>query len=680
MPVEASDGHLLGTFAVYSNEPGEPSESELALLAENATLVAIALEREESEAAAQRHLAGQQLIAETSTGLLNQSEDALSEDASFGEAGGDDQGEACFVEALRRTAEFAGADRCSLWTIHPEERAATLRACWPRRAAGALGRTYPLDQLPWLAGLHLSGQTYWVDDVDKLPPEAHQDRNRLEQAGIGAIYCTPVLVGGRLRAGLRLERLGQSHRWDDELAAVAKVVGELLATTLERRESDRLLRHQALHDALTGLPNRHALRERLVERLAPSSVSTAAALYYVDLDDFKRVNDTLGHGAGDQVLIEAARRLRSRAGRGATVARVGGDEFVVLTPIAADASPFPLARRLVEDFEASIDVQGRQFATACSVGVALAPRDGSSPDAILRAADLALHAAKARGGNRWEAYDQSLEVSYSDRLGLERELRTATDRAEFRLAYQPMVGPISGRVIAAEALLRWQHPTRGLLAPGSFMAVAEETGSLLAIGRWTFETACAEAMRWDASGSAPKIAVNLSARELQSPELARFVRRMLDRTGLAAERLEIEITETVALADLERSRRDLLELKRIGLSIALDDFGTGYASLTYLQKLPIDTLKLDGGFTRDLGQRETDAIVRSVIGLAHDLGMSVVAECVERPEQAAFLADAGCDGLQGYLIGRPMSGEELGDRLTRGPRDGVGAESDGSQS
>jgi diguanylate cyclase (GGDEF)-like protein len=656
MPVEASDGRLLGTFAVYSPEVGGPTAGELGLLAENATLVAIALEREEAEEAAQRHLAGQRLIAETSTALLNQSDEA-----PHGETG-EDLSQRCFVEALRRTAEFAGADRCSLWTIQPEEHAATLRAFWPPRAGSSLGKTYSLDALPWLARLYL-GQMYWVDDVRLLPPEARADREAFERAGIGAIYCTPVFVRGRLRAGLRLDRMGASQHWDAELAAVAKVVGELLATSLERREGDRRLRHQARHDALTGLPNRYALRDSLDERLAHGSTMSSVALYYVDLDDFKRVNDMLGHGAGDEVLIEAARRLRERGGPGATVARVGGDEFVLVTPSSVDASPFPLARRLVEDFEAPIEVHGRKLATSCSVGVALAPRDGGTPDAILRAADLALHAAKARGGNRWEIYDRSLEVSHTDRLGLERELRAATGRAEFRLAYQPVIGPLSGRVMAAEALLRWQHPTRGLLAPGAFLSVAEESGSLLGIGRWAFETACAEAMRWDTTKSAPKIAVNLSARELQSPDFGQFVERTLDRIGLAPERLEIEITETVALADLERSRRDLLELKRIGLSIALDDFGTGYASLTYLQKLPIDTLKLDGGFTRDLGQRETNAIVRSVVDLAHDLGISVVAEGVERPDQASFLSDAGCDGLQGYLMGRPMSGEDLRLRL-----------------
>ena len=654
-PVESSDGRLLGTFALYSHTPIDESAVDLEMVQRNARLVAIAVERQEGEEQRARHTVGQRLIAETSARLLNL------EDRQIDEA---------MREILARTADFTGADRVQLWTYQskPATNAwgtATVRAAWARPGirSPALAKTFELGDLPWVSEMVHDGRTCMVERLSDLEVRgATEDARRMREAGVSAFFCAPVWSRGELSAGLRLDCFGRDHAWDSETVAMARVVGELLATALERRATDARIRHQALHDALTGLPNRYLLRERLARDLAGVNPAPQV-LFFVDVDRFKIVNDSLGHAAGDLVLSTVAERLRLAAGDGAMVARVGGDEFVVLSPIAA-APPSVQAARLVESLELPIEVLGRRLDTSVSVGGALAPQHGTTPDAILGSADLALYAAKSGGGNRWLMYDQALEARYADRLGVERGLAEAVERGELELRYQPIVEPLAGTVERVEALLRWRHPERGLLAPAAFLSIAEETGFILPIGRWVLETACHEAASWKLpDGSRPRLAVNLSARQIHSHGFARFIAATLEKAGLPPSALEVEITESVALSDLERSRLELLEFKRLGIAVALDDFGTGYASLNYLQRLPIDTLKLDGTFTRGLGQRETDTIVRAVIDLAHELGMHVIAEGVERRDQAEFLTGVGCDGLQGYLVGAPLDAEGIRARI-----------------
>jgi diguanylate cyclase (GGDEF)-like protein len=454
------------------------------------------------------------------------------------------------------------------------------------------------------------------------------------------------------------------------LLLVRGLVVTLLVTALvevlqrRRREAQALeLSHQALHDALTGLPNRLLVAERLEQALERSARSgSEVAVLFVDLDHFKVINDSLGHAAGDELLVIAAERLRRTVRSDDVVARFGGDEFVVVCEDEAAAfEASVLAERITSVLREPVLVHGEEVFLSASVGIATS--DGAcSPESLLRDADAAMYRAKEMGRDRCEFFDATMRTEATERLEIQSALHRAIERDELLVYYQPVVDLTSGAVAGLEALVRWDHPQHGLVSPASFIPVAEETGLIVPIGAWVLDQTSAQLAQWRRHdwGRSLTASVNLSARQLRQPDLIPALMATLLSSGMEPSALCLELTETTFMEDADSHREALAGVKRLGLALAIDDFGTGYSSLTYLKRFPVSVLKIDQAFVRGLGDDAADtAIVKSVIDLAHALGLVVVAEGVETADQVAHLRRLGCDLAQGYFFARPQPAADI---------------------
>jgi diguanylate cyclase (GGDEF)-like protein/PAS domain S-box-containing protein len=444
-----------------------------------------------------------------------------------------------------------------------------------------------------------------------------------------------------------------------------QAVADILAGVHDRRESERRIRHQALHDPLTGLPNRALLRDRLEHALSRAArTGGQVGAIYVDLDQFKVINDSLGHETGDALLGLVAPRLASELRSADTLARLGGDEFVVLCDDVEDpAGPLRLAQRLVALFEEPFDVDGDELFVGASAGVALSG-PGATPRSLLRDADAAMYQAKALGRGRCELFDDELRRQVVGRLRIETSLRNALPAGELRLVFQPIVDLYTGETVATETLLRWQSAEHGFVSPADFIPVAEDTGQIVPIGAWVLAEACRSAAAWRAAGSTAGVSVNLSPRQLAQPDLVAHVEQVLAETGLAPGALTLEITESTLLGGGERPLQALCDLKDLGIRLALDDFGTGYSSLAYLTRLPLDELKLDRAFVARLepGSQETE-VTAAIMEMASAMHLQVVAEGVETPEHLEMLQALGCPLGQGFYFSRPLPPAELAQHL-----------------
>ncbi len=422
----------------------------------------------------------------------------------------------------------------------------------------------------------------------------------------------------------------------------------------ERRQSEARMRYLAYHDGLTGLPNRLMLDERLPHALeAAHRHGHGVAVLCLDLDRFKPVNDLLGHAAGDQLLVEVAARLSGMLRAGDTLARLGGDEFaIVLAVLDEPGSSAALARRIVDGLSQPFDIAGRQVSIGGSVGIALSPSDGTDSETLLRLADIAMYRAKEEGRGGYRLFEAAMDEQLRNRRTLEIDLHRAIEAGEMELHYQPIVACTSGVLLGFEALVRWNHPSRGRVAPSDFIPLAEECGMIVPLGLWVLETACREASCWVLP---LRVAVNMSPAQFRHPDLSQQVGAILAASGLAPGRLEIEVTEGFLIDDPDRALTILSEIKDKGVRIALDDFGTGYSSLSYLQRFPFDKIKIDRSFVQGLGRDgQADAIVRAVIAMAGSLNLTVTAEGVETREQLSVLQAHICDQVQGFLTGRPL--------------------------
>ena len=430
----------------------------------------------------------------------------------------------------------------------------------------------------------------------------------------------------------------------------------------EIREQEAQIGFVTSHDLTTGLPNRALFGDRLAHALQRAHRHAGRlALLFIDLDRFKHVNDSLGHAAGDQLLCEAAIRIGRLVAEEHTFARVGGDEFAVLLEDARPQEVSLLAERIVGAFSQPIALGGHSIVITASVGLALHPDDGSDPDTLIKHAELAMYEAKNSGRNTWRYFAPQLGEAASRRLLLESALRQAAGKGELLLHYQPQYELADGRLVGLEALVRWQHPEQGLVPPAMFIGIAEEIGIIEQIDAWVLDEACRQLAAWDRSGlRVPRVSVNLSALELESAGLVERVGAVVARHGLGADRLELEVTESVIMRDPVTAEHALAGLKALGVQLAVDDFGTGYSSLAYLKRLPIDRLKIDRSFVQDIGSSASDeSIVRAIIALADSLGLETVAEGVETVEHAGFLRAEGCRMGQGYLFARPLPVDEL---------------------
>jgi len=457
---------------------------------------------------------------------------------------------------------------------------------------------------------------------------------------------------------------------------LVQLMGVLVSSAIERGHSRARLKHLAYNDQLTALPNRAWFVERLRDELVLArAAKMRVAVMFLDLDRFKDINDSLGHALGDRMLRMIGDRLTTVVGSDGLVARMGGDEFIVLL---GNDPPTELIERLAERIIAAIDeplvIDGYEQFLTTSVGIAIFPNDGDDADALIKHADVAMYRAKERGRNTHQFFTPALAASLSSRLSQEKSLRRALERNEFVLHYQPQFDLESERVVSLEALVRWQHPQLGLVGPDQFIPSAEMSGLIVGLGDWVLETACRHIRGWQAIVPGLRLAVNLSARQFHQTALSAKIRDLLARTGLRPDHLEIEITESVAMSDAAISIQILEELGRAGVRLAVDDFGTGYSSLGYLRRFRLDSLKIDKSFVREILVEPDDAtIVRTVIGMAHSLGLDVCAEGVETRDQLAFLRAEGCDRVQGFLYGRPMAADDVeGFLARRGNRAAVG--------
>ncbi|KTF67801.1 MULTISPECIES: EAL domain-containing response regulator [unclassified Sphingomonas] len=458
-----------------------------------------------------------------------------------------------------------------------------------------------------------------------------------------------------------------SWRRDDGTTLIMEVIGStyeaggrLLAQCTfrdiaARKEAEARVRYLAMHDALTGLPNRTMLMDRLHHAIAAARRERQqVALLLMDLDHFKHVNDSLGHFVGDELLEQVAQRLRTVLRESDTAARLGGDEFVIAASNLSPEAAEQLAARVIQMLQAPFQVQGRELHAGATIGISLYPGDGDNPAALLQAADTAMYQAKRRGRGNYRLFSRDLSIAAERWHILSNDLHGASARGEFVLHYQPQVSIETGKVTGLETLLRWDHPAQGLIAPALFIPLLEEHGRMVEVGRWVLRTACAQNAAWQAEGLPPvRVAVNLSAQQFYRGDIVRTVREALEESGLAPKWLELELTESLTLDDTEATLRIMRELKGLGVALSLDDFGTGWSSLGYLRRFPLDKIKIDRSFVRDLvSDAGTAAIVHSILDLARQLDLDCVAEGVETTEQLDHLRRERCPGMQGFLFSK----------------------------
>jgi diguanylate cyclase len=466
-----------------------------------------------------------------------------------------------------------------------------------------------------------------------------------------------------------------SRKWENDKLVREHVLRlEEVITTRTRglEAANRQLRHLATHDTLTGLPNRVLLDDRLNQAIAHADRDMRSfALLVCDLDRFKLINDSLGHRAGDELLQEVATRLTTVVRTADTVARFGGDEFVLIGTSIGDADDAAnLASRVMDVLQAPVKIAGIDIHTSPSIGIAMYPDDGTTMQVLLAHADAAMYSAKQQGRGSFRRYSRGMDAGTEDRVQFESELHNAVASNQFQLHYQPKVDTQTGEVRSAEALIRWAHPTRGLVSPAEFIPLAEECGLIGVIGAWVVREACRQARAWQIDGVPPlRVSVNLSASQFRDSGLVESIRRALDDASLEARFLEVELTESAVMSDPEKSIAILEHLSAMGVLVSVDDFGTGYSSMSYLRRFPIDKLKIDRVFIDEIVSRPEDAsIVRAIVSLAHSLRLKVVAEGVETPAQLEFLKMAGCDEYQGYHFSRPLPAADF-ERLMRESHD-----------
>lgn len=481
------------------------------------------------------------------------------------------------------------------------------------------------------------------------------DRSLFEQPRAKVTFEEEILHP----SGMRRMFLTTKTPMRDPSGAVSSILTTSIDIT-ERKQAEGVLRHIASHDPLTDLPNRRLLHERVELELTQNKGSFALLL--VDLDRFKSVNDAFGHASGDRLLLQVAARLTEAATGRSMVARISGDEFVLLqTGVTAPSPSEALARDVIARLSAPFLIDGHEVVIGCTIGIAMCPEDDVDPEKLLKCADLAMYRAKADGRNTFRFYSPEMTVLAQPSIVLEADLRKAIGREQLLLHYQPQIDLPSGRLVGAEALLRWMRPGVGLTPPDAFLPLAEESGLIVEIGAWVLREACAQAMVWREHGLPPiRIAVNLSPVQFLRQDLVHLVADTLDATGLEPDQLELELTESGLLDDVQRTTATLHGLKNLGVKVSVDDFGVGYSSLSYVKNFPIDRLKIDRSFISNLttNSRE-EAIVRAIGSLAASLGVRVIAEGVETPQQLECLRAQRCDEAQGYLISRPVPAREF---------------------
>ena len=543
--------------------------------------------------------------------------------------------------AGRADAAISGAVVLEYTAIHDELLHSAMSEIWAVGAAGLL-----CVMLVALTGVRLA---------DSITQRLARVQRAVERVAEGGTQL-PIPAMGDDEIGALAVSFNRMSR--DLAQGRSRLVDEMEKT----RESARQIEYLAHHDRLTGLPNRSRFSNLLGQAMRSARAEgRTLALMFIDLDRFRNINDGLGRAAGDRLLGEVARRLLACLQDGELVAHLGGDEFVVALPQCRDAHAAQAAERILAAISRPMDLQGTHVGLTASIGVGVFPADGEDERTLMQHAEIALYRAKDDGRNCCVVFAPHLDKQSVERLAFESSLQRALAREQFRVVYQPKVDCRSGRTHGVEALLRWNHPDLGTVPPSKFIPIAEESGLIVALGRWVLRRTCEQQVRWRAQGlPALRVAVNLSARQLADPQLVGDIRAILAETGIEPACLELEITESMLMHDVERAIETLAQIKRLGVALSVDDFGTGYSSLSHLKRFPVDTLKIDRSFVRDLAVDEGDrAIVVAIIAMAKTLRLSVVAEGAETLEQVEFLRAQGCDEIQGFFFSRPVPPEAI---------------------
>ncbi len=574
-------------------------------------------------------------------------------------------------KAVSLMTEIDGVEAACIWEAGREGRRLVLSAGLQGQTSGAERRaSAALDSHAGAAldsGLHVIVDDWTSERRFSMPPA-------LRALDVRSSLAVPI-AGKEQPFGVFDIHSTKPSRFTPQDVHFVQASANVLADALERHTADEALRHRVLHDSLTGLPNRLSFIESLGDALRRGTASgSPVGVLFLDLDHFKLINDSIGHHAGDELLRAVAPRLRAHLRPGDIVARFGGDEFGVLVDRLADEEEaVAIAGRVANAFTEPYSMGGADHFVTASIGIAVARPSGREPvdaELLIRDADAAMYRAKEGGRGRCEVFDAEMRARAMRRLEVERELRHALDRDELELHYQPVISLASGEIVALEGLVRWKHPERGVLDPGEFVSIAEDSGLIEPIGRWVQETACRQALGWHAQRPDQRpldIAVNLSARQVAHRDLADSVEAILTQTGLEPVNLRLEITESVLVEESARATETLKALSELGVRLVLDDFGTGYSSLAYLNRFPFDALKIDRSFIDGLGiERERTAIVEAVIGMARALSLDAIAEGVENEAQVAELRRLGCDYAQGHLFSRPLAPEKVTQLLKEG--------------
>jgi diguanylate cyclase (GGDEF)-like protein len=568
---------------------------------------------------------------------------------------------------LGRAAEI---DRIYLLENHPHSRtgaiATSLRYVWARDPAPSAidlsrwrERCYSeFDRANWYQTL-CEGRSVSLH-VKELPIA---ERTLLSLGKVRSLLVVPIFLAGKFWGCLGFADCQQERHWSVHEESTLFAMAASISSALQRQQTEALILHRSLHDLLTELPNRTLFHEQLSLSIANASrQEKSLAILFLDLDRFKTIDETLGHTIGDRLLVSVAQRLKKALRSGDIVARWGGDEFTILLSQVSQTEDVAIAaQRILQVLDSVFIIGDRELYITSSIGIAMLNEESGDAETLIKNADTALYYAKQRGRNQYQFYHSSMSVKVPERLTLEKYLRQALKKQEFSLFYQPRVEVTTGNITGVEALLRWQSAHKGFVSPNVFIPIAEESGAIVSIGEWVLHMACRQNKVWQDAGLPPIcMAVNLSPQQFHQPHLVETVAKILQQTGLAPQYLELEITETMAIQDIELTRNILQKLEKMGVRLAIDDFGTGHSSLSRLQLLPLHNLKIDRSFISNLTtDNKVSHIVTAIVTLGRSLGLSIIAEGVEKQEELDFLRSIDCESVQGYLFYRPLSAEAI---------------------